>query len=239
MADLCLLNESFTYHAFNKRRSEGSLIGILFGDRIDTQQNLIARLFGGGHSYHWKCRIAWSIWRDQVGNYVHAQSPRHWASIAQCLDGERLMGSLPFPDQRLILDRSDYKDNAIDLDVFTGRSISYCAPLQFLFPRSRRSDRPQRLPLDICVAGNSRARPGPTPGQLPDSAICNSRAILARGTELKSRAKLAIRCTKRLLSIIDPTWVVRADSRNSHRNAAHSLVTSEHDPPIACAPHSH
>jgi hypothetical protein len=32
------------------------------------------------------------------------------ASIAQSLDDERLMGSLPVPDRRIILDRSDYKD---------------------------------------------------------------------------------------------------------------------------------
>jgi hypothetical protein len=34
------------------------------------------------------------------------------ASIAQSLDGERLMGSLPFPKQRLVLGPADYKDPA-------------------------------------------------------------------------------------------------------------------------------
>jgi hypothetical protein len=32
------------------------------------------------------------------------------ASIAQSLDGRRLVGSLHVPDQRLILDQTDYKD---------------------------------------------------------------------------------------------------------------------------------
>ena len=31
------------------------------------------------------------------------------ASIAQSLDGERLMGCLHYPDQRIFLDQSDYK----------------------------------------------------------------------------------------------------------------------------------
>src|ERR1700736_5220466 len=58
---------------------EHHLIGILLVDRIHPKQNLIVCLFGGARGFHRKWRMAsdWRIWRDQVDNSVHAQSPRH------------------------------------------------------------------------------------------------------------------------------------------------------------------
>ena len=38
------------------------------------------------------------------------RNPLDTASVAQSLDGERLMGCLHYPGKRLFLARSDYKD---------------------------------------------------------------------------------------------------------------------------------
>jgi hypothetical protein len=49
------------------------------------------------------------------------------ASIAQSLDDKRLMGSLPVPDHRIILDRSDYKDRHSQRDMIA--DWSWCSLL--------------------------------------------------------------------------------------------------------------
>jgi len=42
------------------------------------------------------------------------------ASIAQSLDGERLVGCLHYPGQRLFLDQPDFKDRDLQNDMVIG-----------------------------------------------------------------------------------------------------------------------
>jgi hypothetical protein len=102
---------------------EHHLIGVLLADRIHPQQGLIVSLFGGAGSFHRKRRIAsdWRIWRDQVENSV-LSNLLGTGSIAQSLDGQRLMGCLRYPARTIFLDQPDYKDPDLQQDTIIGRT---------------------------------------------------------------------------------------------------------------------
>jgi len=85
------------------------------------------------------------------------RNPLDTASVAQRLDGERLMGCLHYPGRRIFLAQSGYKDLDLQQDTIIDRKSLFCLPPHSLhhigdFARVRVNDSYQFFNGEIAVS---------------------------------------------------------------------------------------